>query len=49
MKLHVNGPNTKKARKQAEDRKKKEQESAVAISGLKIRHWLIENSYCDCA
>ena len=47
MKLHVNRPNTKKARKQAEDRKKKEQESAEAISGLKIRLWLVENSYCE--
>ena len=33
MKLHVNMPNTKKAEEQ---RKKKEQESAEAISGLKI-------------
>ena len=36
MKLHVNRPNTKKTRKgEEEDRKKKEQESAEAISGLK--------------
>ena len=37
MKLHVYRPNTKKTRKgEEEDRKKKEQESAEAISGLKI-------------
>ena len=34
IKLHVNRPNTKKTRK--EDRKKMEQESTEAISGLKI-------------
>ena len=33
MKLHVNRPNTKKAEEQ---RKKKEQESTEAMSGLKI-------------
>ena len=32
IKLYINRPNTKKA----EDRKKKEQESAEAISGLKM-------------
>ena len=35
VKLYINRPNTKKADRQIEDRKKKEQEFAEAISGLK--------------